>query len=94
MRAQRVVAAALSAMIVAACAKPRQMGWIRTDGKPVNEASFEVDSTVCRGERQKAGLAAPTPEGVGQALNQRDAKDEVFIGCMAQRGYLQREIAQ
>jgi hypothetical protein len=80
----------LLCLAVAACAKPPEMGWIRHDGTPITDAQFELDSTACRGEGQKAGLTARRAEGIGEALHQGQAVSDVFVGCMAQHGYVQR----
>ena len=80
-----IVAAALSAC---ATQPPVPMAWYRTDGRDVRADQIETSMTICRGESQRAGLAAPTPEGIGQAANQRYAMNDVYIGCMAQQGYV------
>lgn len=83
----RWCAVGLSLTLLSACAAQKPLGWLRIDGRTVNPQQFEVDRTICRGETQKAGLAAPRAEGLGQVWQQQDAMSEVFIGCMAQRGY-------
>lgn len=77
---------------ITACAPPKEMGWIRADAKPVDPAQFEVSTTICRGDAQKAGLAARRVEGIGEAYRQGQAQGDVFVGCMAQQGYLRREV--
>ena len=77
---------------------PPPMAWIRTDGKraagdPVLAQQFDVDRTVCLGERQKATLAGVTIAngtlGAAFAAQERgNSADAVAKGCMAERGYL------
>jgi hypothetical protein len=66
------------------CAHQPEMGWIRTDGKAVVPIQFEADEATCRGELQKVhavytGLAVASDE-------------QIFTGCMAEKGYLQRPL--
>jgi hypothetical protein len=74
------------------------MEWIRTDGQRTRETAaldqqFEVDRTVCLGERQKASLSgvAVVNGSLGAALAAQDraaSADAVARGCMAEKGYL------
>jgi hypothetical protein len=74
------------------------MQWIRTDGKraagdPVLAQQFDVDRTVCLGERQKAALSGVTIGSGGWAAavaaqDRSNSADAVAKGCMAEKGYL------
>lgn len=79
--------------------QPVEMIWLRTDGQsqrqnPALAQQFEIDKTVCIGELQKAGLAAPpvyTTSYLDAALvaaARRGQGDDIVKGCMANRGYL------
>jgi hypothetical protein len=59
------------------------MTWVRVDGKPPT-VEFEVDNTICRGEMQKANLAANAEAGFARGR----AVGEVYNGCMAGRGWI------
>lgn len=82
---------------IGGCAAQQEMGWARTDGKGIGgnaqlEQQYRVDVTICQGEMQKAGLTARPSDSIGGAYRQGQMKGEVFVGCMAQRGYLQQAI--
>jgi hypothetical protein len=69
--------------------------WIRADGAVSTPQQFEIDQTVCKGEAQKAnasGTVIPIGGmyGAAAAVNRNNAINDVFSGCMAQRGYLLR----
>jgi hypothetical protein len=54
---------------------------------------FEIERTVCQGERQKADLSGTVIAGGGlaglAAAQQRaNSADQVVAGCMAEKGYL------
>lgn len=54
---------------------------------------FELDQTICQGERQRADLSGTTFTGGGVAgiiaAQQRGVSaDQVASGCMAQKGYV------
>lgn len=73
-------------LCLAACAcATKPMAWVRVDGKPITETQLAVDQTVCRGEMQKANLSSTAEAGFGRGR----AVVEVYVGCMAQRGYMQ-----
>jgi hypothetical protein len=80
-------------LLLGACAtEPRQF-WIRTDGRPVIARQFEVDSTICRGDAQKANASGVVITGGGlagaaAAANHFQAVTDVYTGCMANHGYL------
>ncbi len=88
---------ALSAM-VAACASAPKMTWVRVDGQrarenPVLATQYEVDSTSCLGERNKASLSGVSVASGGfaamaAAADRSNAADTVQRGCMAEKGYL------
>jgi hypothetical protein len=71
---------------LAACASAPKL-WTRADGGPIMQTQYEVDATVCRGELQKARMA-----GTGQLglISRMNAQDDIYTGCMAAKGYVQR----
>lgn len=78
------LAAIILCIAVAGCAT-KPMAWQRIDGKQGSPDQLVVDQTICRGEMQKANLSATAEAGFGRGR----AVAEVFVGCMAQRGYMQ-----
>lgn len=57
------------------------------NGGAVSATQIEIDQTVCRGEVQKSARASSAGTlSVEASLAERD----IFAGCMAQKGYLQR----
>lgn len=94
--AWKILPAIATVLLLGACAyqqsPPR---WVRTDGKPIGgdqalELQFEVDTTVCRGETQKANLTGFPAGGIVSSYRRGEAVGEVFNGCMAQHGYVLR----
>ena len=94
---------ALAFLTLAGCMSappPVQLTWLRTDGRsaheePALEQQFEIDRTVCLGETQRAGLAAAPvytnnfiDAAIVSSARQRQMND-VAIGCMAGKGYVQ-----
>jgi hypothetical protein len=89
---------ALCAALGGCATAPPPMQWIRTDGKRaagdlVLAQQFDVDRTVCLGERQKAALSGVTiaSGGFAAALAAQDrgnSADAVAKGCMAEKGYV------
>lgn len=87
-----------TAIFVTGCAAAPKMTWVRVDGQrardnPVLATQFEVDSTSCLGERNKANLSGVTVTqgglaGIAAAAERGAAADTVQRGCMAERGYL------
>jgi hypothetical protein len=55
--------------------------WVRTDGRPVDQAQLQIDQTICRDEVQKADLSDDETELMR-------APADILVECMAQRGYL------
>lgn len=87
---------ALFAVALAGCATTPP-AWLRVDGKPVSDLQFEADEAACKGEMQKAKLSSTMREGVtigpdGLYSPRQNAISDVYSGCMAQRGYVQRNI--
>jgi hypothetical protein len=84
-------------MLMGCASEPRKF-WTRSDGGPVIARQFEVDRTICRGESQKAnasgtviaggGGLAGALAGAAAVENRSEALADVYVGCMAQRGYL------
>jgi hypothetical protein len=80
------------------CAAAPNMLWLRADGQhmrdnPIYAQQFEMDGTVCLGERSKANLSGVTftgggLSGIAAASNRAAAADSVQRGCMAEKGYL------
>lgn len=86
------------ATLVGCATAPPPPEWVRTDGQRTKgtaalEQQFEIDRTVCLGERQKASLSgvAVVNGSLGAALAAQDraaSADAVARGCMAEKGYL------
>jgi hypothetical protein len=66
------------------CAHQPEIGWVRTDGKAVVPIQLEADNTQCKGEVEKVRAAY-----TGQTFA---SSDQIFTGCMAEKGYLQRPL--
>ncbi len=96
-------AKALVFLVLAGCASappPVKMVWLRTDGQtahdhPALAAQFDIDRKICLGETQRAGIsAAPvyTNNFIDAAIvaNSRQRQmNDVAVGCMAGKGYVQ-----
>ena len=78
--------ALIVALFLTGCAgeAPQHIEWVRADGKPLS-SQFDRDSTACRGETQKANRVGNTEPTATKAK----AIDDVFVGCMARRGYVE-----
>lgn len=76
--------------VLAGCATAPPM-WLRTDGATVPPLQFEADQTACRGEVQKSRMASTGQLGL---ISRIQATDDVYAGCMAQKGYVQRQAPQ
>jgi hypothetical protein len=95
---RHIFAAALAAFTLAACAQQPKVVWLRADGQrarenPVLATQYELDSTACLGERNKAALSGVTVASGGfaaiaAAAERGAAADTVARGCMAEKGYL------
>jgi hypothetical protein len=74
------------------------MLYLRADGvapgsDPVLNQQFEMDRTVCNGDRQRASLSGVTFAGggwgaVAAQANRNQAAGQVAQGCMAEKGYV------
>ncbi|SIO66925.1 hypothetical protein SAMN05443247_11539 [Bradyrhizobium erythrophlei] len=94
----RILGTAALCAALGGCAAAPKMLWLRADGQhirdnPVYAQQFEMDGTVCLGERSKANLSGVTftgggLSGVAAAQNRAAAADSVQRGCMAEKGYL------
>jgi hypothetical protein len=88
----------VAAVIVTGCATTPPPMFVRTDGRSINtdpilSQQFQLDKTVCLGNREKADLSGVTVSGGGlagaiAAENRSQAADAVFVGCMAEKGYM------
>jgi hypothetical protein len=81
----RIILLTLS-IALANCAQRPPMSWVRTDSKPVMPIQFDADQAACRDEVQKA-------RGQLGLLSRLQAHDDVYAGCMADKGYVQRPVA-
>jgi hypothetical protein len=89
---------ALCAALGGCATAPPPMQWLRTDGKraagdPVLAQQFDIDRTVCLGERQKAALsgvtiASGTFAAALAAQDRGNSADAVAKGCMVEKGYV------
>jgi hypothetical protein len=89
----------LVCLIVGACATAPEPAWLRVDGKPISDLQFEADQAAWRGEMQKAKLSSTMEGGIvlgpnGPYSPRQNAISDVYSGCMAQRGYVQRAAPQ
>jgi hypothetical protein len=85
-------------LAVSACATAPKMLWLRADGQraatdPVLAQQFQMDRTICLGQREKADLSGVTVTqggiaGIVAAQNRTNAADAVAQGCMAEKGYV------
>ncbi len=88
----------VAAVVLASCATAPPPVFVRTDGRSINpdpvlSQQFQLDKTVCLGSREKADLSGVTVSGGGlagaiAAQNRSQAADAVFVGCMAEKGYM------
>lgn len=74
------------ALLLAGCATAPPT-WLRVDGKAVSDLQFEADRANCRGEMQKSRMASTGQLGLFSGIQ---AVDDVYAGCMGQRGYVMR----
>jgi hypothetical protein len=87
-------------MLLGACATGPRPVWSRTDGGPVMATQYQSDTTICRGESQKANASGVVITGGGGLVglgssmvavgNRSEALGDVYVGCMAEHGYLMR----
>jgi hypothetical protein len=93
----RIVIAMALAISVGGCAAAPKTIWLRADGQggrdPVLAQQFEIDRTICQGERQRADLSGTTftgggLAGIAAAQQRSNSADQVASGCMAQKGYV------
>lgn len=93
---QRIILVIIFSTTVAACAGPKlipvRMDGQRIAGSPVLAQAYEADHTICRGETQKANLSRTKHyyggvAGIVESLDQVEAANDVYAGCMAQNGY-------
>jgi hypothetical protein len=80
---------------ITGCATAPAPTWTRIDGKPMTQDQFTLDQTICKGEMQKSNLNNTVKDGISGDANgiyepKVRALDLVYVGCMAQHGYLQQ----
>jgi hypothetical protein len=85
----------VACLLLVACASDARNFWSRTDGGPIMATQYQSDATICRGESQKANASGVVITGGGipgavAAINRSEALGDVYVGCMAERGYLLR----
>jgi hypothetical protein len=93
----RIAVLVFAALALAGCAGP-QMLYLRADGvapgsDPVLNQQFEMDRTVCNGDRQRASLSGVSYGGGGWGAiaaqaSRNQAAGQVAQGCMAEKGYV------
>jgi hypothetical protein len=76
-------------LMFAGCASEPRKFWTHADGGPVIARQFEVDSTICRGESQKANASGTVIitsgdglAGAAAAASLYEALGDVYSGCM------------
>jgi hypothetical protein len=80
-------------LLLTGCAAQKEINWVRGDGKPFDRAQFNLDQLACKGETQKAALTTTQEARIacgseGCYSTRAKAVNDVFVGCMAQHGYL------
>ncbi len=75
-------------LLLTACTTATPTVWARPDGRPVDPAQLQLDQTACRGEMEKARLSEK--EEKIYFPGEQNPLTAVFVGCMAQHGYLAR----
>jgi hypothetical protein len=85
---------ALSIAVAGCATAPPPPVWVKVDGTNPSPQQFEIDSKVCRGESQKANASGTMPSTLIGAAIRKDALEDVYSGCMAQKGYLLRAAPQ
>jgi hypothetical protein len=78
----RIILIFACCIAAASCAMVPKV-WVRTDGRPVDQAQLQIDQTICRDEVQKADQS----DNYDEAELMRASAD-ILVECMAQRGYL------
>jgi hypothetical protein len=91
----RLIGLLLAVAALAGCATAPPPTWTRVDGKPIAPDQLTLDQTACQGERQKTNLTNTVKSGISVDANgvydpKARALADVYVGCMAQRGYLQQ----
>jgi hypothetical protein len=62
--------------------------WRRADGQSLDAGQFDLDKTVCRGEMDRANMAAGNNARLNpETWGYTDDMISVYSGCMAQNGY-------
>ncbi len=86
-------------LAIAGCATAPAPTWTRIDGRPMTPDQLTLDQTACQGEMQKTNLTNTVKSGIAfdanGPYNTKDrALDQVYVGCMAQRGYIEQKQPQ
>lgn len=82
----RVAPALMLAFSVCGCASAPKT-WTRPDGAPIVSSQLQLDLTACKGEVQKANMAAGD-DAPYEIPGLQTPRADIMSGCMAQRGYL------
>ena len=86
---------ALAVSTLAGCAAQKPDLWVRADGHSDAPRQADLDKSACYGEAAKAKLAAggnyqrDVFAQAGEELDRQRAARQVFVGCMAGKGYVQ-----
>lgn len=89
MMARAGLAVAAGAFCLMGCAQLPQ-DWKRTDGLAIGAAQLQADTLACKADVEKAAVQGQARSTVASPLG-ADAQDtRLFVGCMADRGYLPR----
>jgi len=86
-KALRVAPALMLAFFVCGCASVPKV-WTRPDGKPIDPAQLQLDDTACRGETEKAAAQGGKDSTINMPGMVGGQDRSIYLGCMAQRGYL------
>lgn len=76
-----------SALILAGCVQAPK-AWTRVDGLSVVPERLQADTVGCKGQVEKAAIQGQARSTVDMPLGMDRADSRVFLGCMAEKGYL------
>lgn len=72
------------ALALAGCATP--VAWMKADGSVALDSDRQLAMAACQGEMQKSHLSMTHSSGI--ALIDRSELEQVYAGCMAEKGYV------